>query len=274
MLNELSVSAESDSPQLHRALQPWHQCAPVLDPILAFNAQPYVDSGTTGSSLSREGRQYYAEVRPARRAARDRAGPPQAQLAALAATLQRTCSDAAARLRILLLAGELAALALAGAAGYFRLTRSSHERAAREAQEQTRDILKTVHEGFFLLDADYRIGSVWSEALTRMFGRRDFAGLSFEELLKDLVAPATLATATKYTKLLWGDRAHENLMKSINPLGQLEITVDNGHGGKETRYLQFDFHRVMGPEGVKQVLCAVGDITSSVLLARELHDSP
>ncbi len=25
--------------------------------------------------------------------------------------------------------------------------------------------------------------------------------------------------------------------------------MDNGHGGKETRYLQFDFHRVMGPEG-------------------------
>src|ERR1700731_2384720 len=148
-----------------------------------------------------------------------------------------------------------------------------HERAAREAQEQTRDILKTVHEGFFLLDADYRIGSVWSEALTRMFSRQDFAGLSLEELLKDLVAPATLATATKYIKLLWGDRSHESLMKSINPLGQLEVTTDNGHGGKETRYLQFDFHRVMGPEGIRHVLCAVGDITSSVLLARELQDS-
>jgi len=273
MLNELGVSAESDSPQLHRALQLWHQYAPVLDPVLSFNAQPYVDSDTTGSSLSREGRQYYAEVKRAQLFASDSAGPLQAQLAALAATLQRTCSDAAARLRMLLLAGVLAALALAGAAGYFRLTRSSHERAAREAQEQTRDILKTVHEGFFLLDADYRIGSVWSEALTRMFGRRDFAGLSFEELLKDLVAPATLATATKYIKLLWGDRAHENLMRSINPLGQLEIVMDNGHGGKETRYLEFDFHRVMGPEGIKHVLCAVGDITSSVLLARELQES-
>src|SRR5256886_15941210 len=36
---------------------------------------------------------------------------------------------------------------------------------------------------------------------------------------------------------------------------------------------EFDFHRVMGPEGVKHVLCAVGDITSSVLLARELQES-
>jgi len=49
--------------------------------------------------------------------------------------------------------------------------------------------------------------------------------------------------------------------------------MDNGHGGKETRYLQFDFHRVMGPKGIKHVLCAVGDITSSVLLAKELQES-
>jgi chemotaxis protein histidine kinase CheA len=77
----------------------------------------------------------------------------------------------------------------------------------------------------------------------------------------------------KYIKLLWGERAHENLMKSINPLGQLEITMENGHGGKETRYLQFDFHRVMGPKGIKHVLCSVGDITSSVLLAKELQES-
>ncbi|HXO15896.1 MAG TPA: ATP-binding protein [Steroidobacteraceae bacterium] len=272
-LSELDVSGEVDVPQLHRALLLWHQYTPVLDPVVSYSGQPYVDSDTAGSSLSREGREHYAEVKRAQLFASDSAGPLQAQLAALAATLQRTCSDAAARLRTLLLAGVLAALALAGAAGYFRLTRTSHERAAREAQEQTRDILKTVHEGFFLLDANYRIGSVWSEALTRMFSRQDFAGLSFEELLKDLVAPATLATATKYIKLLWGDRAHENLMKSINPLGQLEISTDNGHGGKETRYLQFDFHRVMGPEGIRHVLCAVGDITSSVLLARELQDS-
>jgi two-component system, chemotaxis family, sensor kinase CheA len=272
-LKQIDAGGDMDSPQLGRALLLWHQYAPVLDPVVAFAGQPYVDSDSTGSSLSREGRQHYAEVKRAQLFAADNARPLQAQLANLAGTLQRASSDAAARLRALLFAGVLAALVLAASAGYFQLTRARHERAARDAQEQTRDILKTVREGFFLLDANYRIGSVWSEALTRMFSRNDFAGLSFEELLQDLVPAATLSTATKYIKLLWGDRAHENLMKSINPLGQLEITMDNGHGGKETRFLQFDFHRVMGPEGVKHVLCSVGDITSSVLLARELHDS-
>ena len=272
-LGKLNAASDINSPQLSRALLLWHEYAPVLDPVVSFNGQPYVDSDTGGSSLSREGREYYAEVKRAQLFATDNSRTLQAQLVALATSLQHTASSAADRLRLLLFAGVLAALVLAAAAGYLQLTRARHERAAHDAQEQTRDILKTVREGFFLLDADYRIGSVWSEALTRMFSRNDFAGLSFEELLKNLVPPATLATATKYIKLLWGDRAHENLMKSINPLGQLEITMDNGHGGKEVRYLQFDFHRVMGDEGIKHVLCSVGDITSSVLLARELHDS-
>jgi two-component system, chemotaxis family, sensor kinase CheA len=272
-LELLGVGGYLQSAELDQALVLWHQYGPVINPVVNFNGQAYVDSDDAGSSFSKEGRAHYADVKRAQLFATENARRLQQQLATVATTLQQTSSDDAARLRTLLLAGVLAALVLAAAAAYFQITRSRHERAALEAQEQTKDILKTVREGFFLLDADYNIGSVWSEALTRMFSREDFAGLGFEDLLKDLVPPNTLATAMKYIKLLWGERAHENLMKSINPLGQLEITMDNGHGGKETRYLQFDFHRVMGPKGIKHVLCSVGDITSSVLLAKELQES-
>jgi two-component system, chemotaxis family, sensor kinase CheA len=272
-LELLGVGGYLQSSELDQALVLWHQYGPVINPVVNFNGQAYVDSDDAGSSFSKEGRAHYADVKRAQLFATENARRLQQQLATVATTLQQTSSDDAARLRTLLLAGVLAALVLAAAAAYFQITRSRHERAALEAQEQTKDILKTVREGFFLLDADYNIGSVWSEALTRMFSREDFAGLGFEDLLKDLVPPNTLATAMKYIKLLWGERAHENLMKSINPLGQLEITMDNGHGGKETRYLQFDFHRVMGPKGIKHVLCSVGDITSSVLLAKELQES-
>src|SRR3569833_2823161 len=272
-LGKLSDSGAAHSSERDQALLLWHQYEPVVNPVVQFTGQPYVESDDAGSSFSKEGRQYYADVKRGQLFSTDNQKGLQAQLAAVATQLQTSASDGAAHLRELLSAGVLAALVLAAAAAYFQITRSRHERAAQEAQEQTRDILKTVREGFFLLDADYKIGSVWSDALTRMFSRNDFAGLSFEDLLKNLVPANTLATAMKYIKLLWGDRAHENLMKSINPLGQLEISMDNGHGGKETRYLQFDFHRVMGPKGIKHVLCSVGDITSSVLLAKELQES-
>ncbi len=261
-----------DPAAMRRVGRLWRAYRPLLAPVLAFSAEPYDDTDT-GSSLSAAGRAYDAQVRRAQLFAQEHARELHGRLAALAAELQARTAAAAARLRTLLLAGVLTVLGLAAAALYLQIARTRHERAAREAQEQTRDILKTVREGFFLLDADYRIGAVWSEALTRLFGRNDFAGLAFEELLRDRVSAETLATAVKYIRLLWGERARENLMKSINPLGQLEVSMDNGRGGRESRYLQFDFHRVMGPKGVKHVLCAVGDITSNVLLARELQEA-
>lgn len=267
-IGQLAASDAARSPELEQALGLWQQYGPVLDPVINFAGQPYVDSDESGSTLSREGKAHFADVKRAQLFAAENSRRLQKQLDGLAATLQGKASAGADRLRLLLSAGVLAALVLAAAAAWLQIARSRVESAAREAQDQTRDILKTVREGFFLLDTDYRIGSVWSEALARIFGRNDFAGLSFEELLQDLVPDATLTTAMKYIKLLWGDRAHENLMKSINPLSQLEIRVDG-----ETRYLQFDFHRVMGARGVKQVLCSVVDVTSSVLLARELQES-
>ena len=195
-LGQLSTNVESA--ELDQALLLWHQYGPVVNPVVQFSGQPYVDSDDAGSSFSKEGRTYYADVKRAQLFATDNQKGLQAQLASVATQLQKSSSDAAARLRALLSAGVFAALILAIAAAYFQVTRSRHERAAQEAQEQTRDILKTVREGFFLLDADYKIGSVWSEALSRMFSRNDFAGLQFEDLLKNLVPPTTLATAMKY----------------------------------------------------------------------------
>lgn len=261
-----------DPAVLRAAHRLWRAYTPVLAPVLAYSGEPYHDTDF-GSSLSVSGKIYYAQVRRAELFAQSTAPTLRRKLAALSGSLQARTSAAAARLRMLLFAGVLAVLLLGAAAGYLQFARTRGERAARDAEEQTDDILQTVREGLFLLDADYRIGAVWSQTMSHLFGREDFAGLSFEELLRDKVSSETLATATKYIKLLWGERAHENLMRSINPLGQLEVSVDNGRGGKETRYLQFNFHRVMGPKGVKHVLCTVVDITSNVMLARELHEA-
>src|SRR3954468_7300068 len=272
-MKQLGAAKAGDSTVLDQSVELWKQYGPAVDPVIDFHGQAYVDSDESGSSFSAEGRTHYADVKRASLFAQENAKRLQTQIAAVATRMQTEASSGAAQLRLLLSAGVIAALVLAVAAAWFQLTRGRSERMAKDAQEQTKDILKTVKEGFFLLDADYKIGTVWSEALTRMFSRSDFSGLAFEELLKKLVPPATLATATKYIKLLWGERAHESLMKSINPLGQLEIHVETATGQREARYLQFDFHRVMGPQGIKHVLVSVGDITSSVMLAKELQES-
>ena len=79
---------------------------------------------------------------------------------------------------------------------------------------------------------------------SRLFQRKDFAGLPFESLLKNIVSEKTLATALKFVTVLWSERTKENLVKTINPLGEVEVNFDSGSGKTSTRYLQFEFHRV------------------------------
>ena len=209
------------------------------------------------------------------RVARAHENAPQQQtlVAQAAAATQRAPAANAADLRLLFLAGALAMFAFAALAVYLQIARARHERAAREARGHAHGILQTAQEGFFWLDVNLRIGAASSAALTRMFGREDFAGLAFEELLQGLLPPATLATAAKDIKLLWDEPAPENSIKSIDPFGELQIQVDNGRGDRDTRHLQFNFHRVVGASGVKHVLVSVADVTASVLLARELIEA-
>src|SRR5947207_13046359 len=63
----------------------------------------------------------------------------------------------------------------------------------------------------------------------------------------------------------------------MNPLSELEIAPGKARGGRESRLLQFAFNRVMGPQGVKHILCSVTDATAAVMLAREtrgVQESP
>ena len=63
-----------------------------------------------------------------------------------------------------------------------------------------------------------------------MFQRNDFAGLPFESLLKGIVSEKTLATALKFVTVLWSERTKENLVKTINPLGEVEVRFDSDPG--------------------------------------------
>src|SRR5204862_7913450 len=113
----------------------WHQYGPVMDSVVAFKDQPYVDSDETGSSFSKAGLAHYGDVKRAQLFTRENAVPLQTLLAEVASKLQTQASAEASRLRMLLSIGVLAALILAAATAYLQLTRGRSERMAREAQE-------------------------------------------------------------------------------------------------------------------------------------------
>ena len=140
-IGQLSDSG-NDSPQLARALWLWHQYRSVIDPVVSFTGQPYVDSVTADTTFSPEGREHYAAAERAHLFAADNAKALQTQLVNLASTLQHTSSDAALRLRTLLFGGVIATLMLAAAAAWFQLMRSRLLRAQAELQEAHQALMR------------------------------------------------------------------------------------------------------------------------------------
>ena len=254
-------------------LDSWARELEVLNPVLAYHGVPYEDNESTGSTLNGSGRQLELDVTAALRTSRHVLPVVDGELTAIAAELQGTNLRSATRLRLVMLSGLVIALALGALATVLLGARQRQESNLRRARQQTVDILRTVKDGLFLLDEDLVIGAAYSSALESLFQRKDFAGLPFESLLKNIVSERTLATALKFVKILWAERTNEKLVKTINPLGEVEVHIDAGNGKLDTRYLQFEFHRVRVDGEMTHVLVSVSDVTARVDMARELQSA-
>ena len=248
----------------------WAKELEVLNPVLAYRGVPYRDNEATGTALNESGRQLQRDVNSALRTSRRVLPVMDGEFTAIAAELQATNIRSATQLRLVMLSGMLIALALVVLVALLLGARRRQERYLRQARQQTADILRTVKDGLFLLDQNLVIGSAYSSAMETLFQRTDIAGLPFESLLKSIVSERTLTTALKFIKVLWSERTNEKLVKSINPLGEVEVHLG---GNSDTRYLQFDFHRVRVDGEMTHVLVSVSDVSARVDLARELQSS-
>src|ERR1700719_1550746 len=251
----------------------WSKEQESLDPILRFKGVPYQDNESTGTALNESGKQLERDVATASRVSKRVIPLIDNELNAIVTDLQTGNARSATELRLVMLTGLFIAIVLAALVSILLLARQRQDASLREARQQTADILRTVKDGLFLLDEHLVIGASYSSALESLFQRSDFAGLPFEKLLKDIVSEKTLSTALKFVGVLWSERTKENLVKTINPLGEIEVNFDTGQGKVSTRYLQFDFHRVRVDGKITHVLVAVADVSARVDLARELQSS-
>jgi len=231
----------------------------------------YADTAT-GSELAPAGRQLKASV--------DTMLSPQSQsmrltadsLRRLATTLRSAVAESDQSLRSLLLGGTAVAAILLGMMLYYAWRSRQSSAAALSAERQVTNILSTVREGLFLVDRELRLGETFSDSLAELLHDADPAGRSFEEVLRPLVDEKTLVTAIKFLRLLWKDNVHEELIESVNPLNQIEVSYSSFRGTPDIRYLAFTFRRVRGQDSSGDYLLGVvSDVTDRVLLAREIE---
>jgi two-component system, chemotaxis family, sensor kinase CheA len=255
-----------------RALEGWRP----LDAGLARLAQAgqaglYADSAT-GSTLTPAGAALKRTVDELLAAQTRATSALEAELGALAAQLREAVVRDGRSLRSLLLGGAGLASLLLAAMLYFAVRAGRAADAAAEAERQVDNLLGTVREGLFLVTRDGRIGGAHSDSLPALLHVPAPAGQSFEELLRPLVDDKTLLAASKYLGLLRKGKVNEELIESVNPLGQVEVSLPRAQGPAELRYLSFSFRRARGTAGSNDlVFGAVADVTERVLLQRELE---
>jgi two-component system, chemotaxis family, sensor kinase CheA len=251
----------------------WNREREVLGPVLSFSSVPYADSESAGTVLNTSGHQLDHDLTAAIRVSRHALPELETELGNVGGELQAANTRAARQLQWVMLMGLLIAAGLVLLVILLLNARRAQEAKLREARQQTVDILRTVKDGLFLLDEKLVIGTAYSGAMESLFQRKDIAGLEFEELLRNIVSEKTLATALKFVKVLWAERTNEKLVKSINPLGEVEVHLTGGQGKFDTRYLDFEFHRVRVDNRITHVLVSVADVSSRVELSRELQNS-
>jgi two-component system, chemotaxis family, sensor kinase CheA len=264
----------------------WNAYKAKLDPVLRFSGSPYAapdvptQAAKTASletapvPLSPRGRRLQAALQDLNTYGATSHTQLRNVMVDLTAQVEAASRARSGTLRTVQVFGIVAAVLLLGAIFfYFARNMRKDEALSSRQRKETSDILRTVNEGLFLLDKDLKLGSERSMALNNIFRREDFAGQTFDTLLKEIVPEKTLRTAMDYVALLWGDRVNEKLVKTINPLNEVEVHFDNASGGFDTHFLEFDFNRVKSEGSLSHLLVTVNDVTKRVMLSRELQES-
>jgi two-component system, chemotaxis family, sensor kinase CheA len=264
----------------------WNAYKAKLDPVLRFSGSPYSAPESVAPAakntaleptpvpLSPRGRRLQAALQDLNSYGETSHAQLRNVMVDLTSRVEAASRDRSGTLRTVQVFGIVAAVLLLGAIFfYFARNLRKEEAVSNRARKETADILRTVNEGLFLLDKDLKVGSERSMALNNIFRREDFAGFSFDQLLKEIVPEKTLRTAMDYVALLWGERVNEKLVKTINPLNEVEVHFDNAAGGFDTHFLEFDFNRVKSEGSLSHLLVTVNDVTKRVMLSRELQES-
>ena len=134
-------------------------------------------------------------------------------------------------------------------------------------------ILSTVKQGLLVIDSKFRIGNTYSKECESILRVESLAGINFLGLLQRLLTEKMYATTRDFLDLMFNPAKKEKQLAKINPLSQVDFNFPNNEGGFDTRFLEFEFRRVMdGKDTVSRVFVSARDITERVLLEKQLRE--
>jgi signal transduction histidine kinase len=132
-------------------------------------------------------------------------------------------------------------------------------------------VLSHVSQGIFLLDANDKVLQPVSRSMTTLFRRRDFAQLTFENLLKPVVDAGVLSAALEQWRELRAATARGDLSMHT-PLQEVEVRLPKPDGSHDLAHYAFDFFPVEVPGQVEAWMVRVTDRSLAVRQTRELNE--
>lgn len=141
------------------------------------------------------------------------------------------------------------------------------------AQQQTDDIMKTVNEGLFLIDKDLVISEQYSGKLPFIIHQDQIAGRNLYDLLKGMISQKDMETTKLFVEQLYNTWVVEDLIQDLNPLKQVLISYIDKNGMADTKFLEFNFLRVLDKEKkeIEKVFVSVIDVTKEVRLQMQMQ---
>lgn len=149
----------------------------------------------------------------------------------------------------------------------------SADRELAIAQKQTDNIMNTVNEGLFLIDKDFVIADTYSKNLETILARKNIAGLTLFELLKNMISRDDADATKLFIEQLYNAWVVSDLIDDLNPLKQVKLAYLDEDDNPVVKYLSFSFLRVQGgaDEDIDEIFVSVVDITKAVLLEHSLE---
>jgi len=141
------------------------------------------------------------------------------------------------------------------------------------AKSEYLNILDNVTDGLFLLDVRGHIGPFYSKALEKIIGFENLAGESLEKILFPLVFSDVLASIKDFITLLFNPALDFQTVHRLNPLGKVEIFLDMGNGEIKSKYVQFQFKRILDGNLVVRLMVIVKDISTEVDLENRMREA-
>ncbi len=136
-------------------------------------------------------------------------------------------------------------------------------------------VFANVTEGFFLIDSELKISSLYSKSTENIFEQEEVGGKNFLDFVNPRLLPRDREALKVFSKHLFNPKIKDRVLNRLNPVESVSIYGENENvndSNVKAKYLKITFQRIKGENGtIREVMVTSKDETSEVLLRKQIE---